>query len=38
MMIKEHKERKLIENTFNTENNIFFIIVSDERVIVTCDL
>lgn len=27
MMIKEHKERKLIENTFNTENNIFFYII-----------
>lgn len=27
MMIKEHEERKLIENTFNTENNIFFYII-----------
>lgn len=34
MMIKEHKERKLIENTFNTENNIFlfYIIVSVLRL------
>lgn len=49
MMIKEHKERRLID-PFNTENNIFFyiivsvlrlcffIIVSDKHVIVTCDV